>query len=224
MRNTESLTREGRVKVPGTKTPIRYYLLRHGETEYARDSRYGGWSNSPLTESGFRQHQKKVERLSTVTLWAIYTSDLARCTWLAQELGSCHNLSPKILQDLRELDFGEFDGKTYGDVLHEHPEALARWLENPLESSPPGGETLLAFQKRLLRAMQNIQSQVGSIPQDTPLPISIAIVTHGGVIRTLLCQWLEIPIERQWQFKIDPGSIAIIEEYDEGAICCAVNI
>ncbi len=202
---------------------IRYYLLRHGETDFSKEGRYSGWDDAQLTEKGLWQHQQQVATLADTPLSAIYTSDLHRCMQLATDLAKSHDVPLDICRGLRELDFGLLGGKTYAEALREHPEALTRWVEHPAENAPPSGETLQTFGDRLLEAMQEIELQVREAPSDESTPISVAIVTHGGPIRILLCHWLGIPVERQWQFRIDPGSLTIVEQYAEGAICCRVN-
>ena len=205
------------------KTPIRYYLLRHGETDYSRAGCYCGWEDARLTETGLRHHEALVEALADTNLAAIYTSDSYRCTHLAEALARQRQAVVHRLPGLRELNFGVFDGKTYEEVAQEYPEALARWIEEPMYSAPPAGETLDVLCKRLLKALYAIKGQAQKISSHGSCPIPIAVVTHGGPIRVLLCHWLGIPLERQWQLRIDPGSFSITEEYAEGVICCSIN-
>ena len=205
------------------KKPIRFYLLRHGETEHSRAGRYCGWEDAQLTKTGFRHHEALVETLANTHLTAIYASDSYRCIHLAEALASPRQVLVHKLPGLRELNFGEFDGKTYQEIAQEHPEVLARWVAEPVYNAPPGGETLDALWKRLSGALCTIRDEVQKMPLHESNPTPIAVITHGGPIRALLCHWLGIHPERQWQFRIDPGSLSIVEEYAEGAICCSIN-
>ncbi|NMB46485.1 MAG: histidine phosphatase family protein [Firmicutes bacterium] len=203
--------------------PIRYYLLRHGETEYSQAGRYSGWEDARLTDTGLEQHQTMAAALAHTDLAVIYTSDSYRCIHLAQAVAKSRKVGLHKRKGLRELNFGAFGGKTYGEAAAEHPQALARWVAEPVRNAPPHGETLERLWERLLPVLQEVKSEVQELPSTDSICVPVAIVTHGGPIRALLCQWLGIPLPYQWQFRIDPGSLTVVEQYEEGAICCSVN-
>lgn len=213
----------GQAKKPKAKGPIRYYLLRHGETDYSKAGRYCGWEDAKLTETGCKHHQAQVATLGDTPLAAIYSSDSTRTLHLAEALAKPRQMIIHKEKGLRELGFGVFGGMTYSEANKAYPKELAQWVGDPVASAPPGGETLDALWRRLQGTIEAIECQVQGIPWNGVAPRNVALVTHGGVIRVLLCDWLEVPLQYHWRFRIDLGSLTIVERYSEGAICCMVN-
>jgi broad specificity phosphatase PhoE len=210
-------------KRPKVEKGIRYYLFRHGETDYSKASRYCGWEDAKLTEIGYKHHEAQIAVLRDTPLEAIYSSDSTRCLNLAEALARPRKMVIHKEKGLRELDFGIFGGMTYGEAYKAYPKELAQWVEDPVANSPPRGETLKVLWSRLQGAMEAIERQVQGVPGRGLAPRNVALVTHGGVIRLLLCDWLGIPLQYHWRFRIDPGSLTIVERYTEGAICCLAN-
>ena len=210
-------------KRPKVENAIRYYLFRHGETDYSIASRYCGWEDAQLTETGYKHHEAQVELLGDTSLTAICTSDSTRTLHLAEALAKPRKMVIYKYKGLRELDFGGFGGLTYGEANKTYPKELAQWVEDPVANAPPGGETLEGLQSRLQGAMGAIERQVQEISWNSVVPRNVALVTHGGIIRVLLCDWLGVPLRYHWQFRIDSGSLTIVESYSQGAICCLVN-
>lgn len=204
---------------------LRLYLLRHGETESNRKKCYNGWGVSPLTATGCRQNARQVAALAEVKLAAVYSSDRERCLQLARALATPRQLDVQIRAELRELNFGLFENKKYNEVLEKYPEELCRWLKDPVHYAPPGGETLQQLIDRASALLDNIpyQIQSGDRVSDLDEMVSVAVVTHGGVVQALLCHWLGTPLQRYWQYKIEPGSITVVEKYEAGAILCQLN-
>jgi alpha-ribazole phosphatase len=145
-------------------------LFRHGLTEENKRRAYLGWNDSPLCPESMR--------LRTSNRYEHYfSSDLQRCISTAILL--FQNKSLTILQELREMNFGEWEGKTYDDLKED--KLYEKWLSNPLFSSPPGGESFQTFTKRVDTGWKFISQHIISDNHK-----SGAIVTHGGVIRYLL--------------------------------------
>lgn len=155
-----------------------WYLIRHPETEWNRSGRYQGWCDLPLSARGEQQRQELLLRLQGLPpIAAVLSSDLGRCLAVASPLAQRLGCSLLIQPELRELNFGAWEGLTFAQISAQFPEQQARWLANPLLVAPPGGETLQQLQLRVR----------GSL---TPwLSEDVAIVTHGGVIAAIV-QWL----------------------------------
>jgi broad specificity phosphatase PhoE len=108
--------------------------------------------------------------------------------------------------DLREIALGAWEGLTYAEVRDRQPDALAVWQRDPIHGAPPGGETALALQRRVIQAFEHWRRP----EQD----MTMIWVTHGGVISALLCYALGVDLTKRWQFRRDNASIT---ELDMGA-------
>lgn len=101
---------------------------------------------------------------------------------------------------LREINFGEWEGKTYPEVLELFPQEVKMWRECPLEAQVPGGETLQEVLVRMMGALKDICARNEG---------NVVVVTHGGPIRLVLCH---MGAEgAMWQYPVKPGSVTVIE-------------
>lgn len=152
------------------------WLLRHGVTEGPEGFR--GRLDPPLSAQGWAQLRAAVAELPPFAL--ILSSPQQRCArfaeWLAAEQGATLHLEPA----LRELDFGEWEGRSAADLMQEQAEALGRFWADPYAYTPPGGEPVAAFAERVLGAVARWQPRLQERRS--------LIVTHGGVIRLLLAR------------------------------------
>ncbi len=147
-------------------------LFRHGLTEENKRKAYLGWNDSPLCPES--------KKISTSTRYNLYfSSDLPRCITTATILFPDKELN--LLYHLREMNFGKWEGKTYGD-LKEVP-LYQRWLSDPISFSPPEGESFLEFTRRVSMGWEKITEEI--LSQNIQ---RCAIITHGGVIRYLLSE------------------------------------
>lgn len=163
-------------------------LFRHGMTEANKRQEYLGWTDSPLLPvQDFPELPAFYER--------VYSSDLERCRETAKAL--FHDRTPVILPELRELNFGDWEGQTY-EQLKDQP-VYQKWLAEPFKTTPPNGESFPAFTHRVEEAWLKIIRDI----LDQGLRGS-ALVTHGGVIRYLLAQYAS---ERKdfWEWRIPHG-------------------
>ncbi len=189
-------------------------LVRHGTTSWNKERRYLGHADLSLL-SGAEQELKPLrEKLQGQSFAQIYCSDLMRCRQTLQiilpesALTTERSLSamPPIMEPrLRELHFGEWDGKTY-DMLKDV--ALYRaWIDEPQRITPPGGESWVHFVNRLREFRDSlfawrIALEVQPIELNAAPP-SVLVVTHGGVIRQLVC--MLIPGHDFWRLNPKPG-------------------
>lgn len=135
-------------------------LVRHGETDWNADGRLQGHTDRPLNEYGRRQAQQLAEELDGEELEAIYSSDLARARETAEIVGQRLGLPTVLDPDLREKDWGTWEGLTA--VERDRVEFV--------------GESTEAHQERMLRALRRIS-------QRHPGGGRVLVVTHGGSMR-----------------------------------------
>ena len=153
------------------------YLIRNGLTDENLQGKYIGHTDVPLGEDGVRQLQSLCEQYEYPEPEAVFSSPLKRCLKTASVVYPDSEIIP--VNELIECNFGEFEGKT-ADELQDHP-VFPSWLAGETDIEPPFGESNMAFQKRVCECFCKIV--------DGLMKTSIhkaAIVTHGGVIMTLL--------------------------------------
>ena len=135
-------------------------LVRHGETDWNADGRLQGQTDRPLSDFGRRQARKLAEELEGEQLDAIYSSDLSRARETAEIVGQRLGLPVEIDADLREKDWGTWEGLTA--VERDRVEFV--------------GESTQAHQERTLRGLRRIS-------EHHPGEKRVLVVTHGGSMR-----------------------------------------
>jgi len=166
-------------------------LLRHGEVTGGR--KYRGQLDEPLSELGWNQ-------LRTVTgikqPWQqVISSPLKRCAEFSNEFATLHKLPLQITTEFKEISFGLWEGKTADELLQTDNSYTKQYWEDPVNTTPPQGENLLTFEKRVLSGWKNILTEHQGK--------HILLVSHAGVMRMILCHCLGLPLKEL--FKLDIG-------------------
>lgn len=178
-------------------------LIRHGETHYNRDRRYQGHKDTPLTRKGKKQAKDIALRLSNEPLDAIYSSDLKRTRYTAEVINRYHSLMINILPQLREIDFGGWEGKTHDEIQREWKGLLDEWENEPSKIRIPRGESIKDLAERIRSTIKKI---VSNHPDQR-----VAVITHGGPIRIILIDALGLGLDDWWKTIASNGGISIIE-------------
>jgi alpha-ribazole phosphatase len=194
---------------------MRLYLIRHGETDYNRNKRYCGHTDLPLNETGRKQVKGLRERFRNIKINFLYCSDLSRAKETAEIAFPDWKAGINFSSLIRELDFGEWEGLTYEEIIARDEKAYKLWLENPALSTPPNGESLSSLQNRVKQFLQEI---VGKFRDET-----VAVVTHSGPIRVILCDALGIPSNFFWRIAVNSAGVSIIEYFDRKPLVRLVN-
>lgn len=166
-------------------TTTRLWLLRHGEPEDAARGRCYGRLDVGLSGRGRQQAERAAVHLAGESLDAIYASPRKRAAESAGIIAASHACGVRTLADLREIDFGDFEGLTYDEIALRHPGLYRQWMETPTEVRFPNGESFALMRERVSRAV--------SLLLDRHAGRNLAVVTHGGVVRSVLADVLEIP-------------------------------
>ncbi|WP_238600706.1 histidine phosphatase family protein [Metasolibacillus meyeri] len=150
---------------------ITIHLIRHGKTKANMERKYIGHSDEPILPL----RQVDIALQPSV----VYGSDLKRC----QQTAACYfpQVPYRASADLRELHFGQFEMKTYEELKDDL--IYREWINNPLQVTPPNGESFSDFTARVERAIEQIITGPGDY----------TFVVHGGVIRLLLERFLQQP-------------------------------
>ncbi|MGR9117200.1 MAG: histidine phosphatase family protein [Gammaproteobacteria bacterium] len=171
-------------------------LLRHGEA--AGGSYYRGSTDDPLTALGLIQMDRAVAEPGNWT--RVVSSPLIRCLDFAQTFGRQHKLPLLIEPRLKEIHFGDWEGKNADEIIRLWPQALERFYRNPAAHPPHNGEDFLAFRQRVQEAWNDIKTaQRGE---------HILIVTHAGVIRTLFSLLLNLKDQDCFHIQLNHGCLS----------------
>lgn len=155
----------------------------------------------PLSRMGTLQAQRVAKIVPLLEIDAIYSSPLKRSVQTAHVLSKGTNLPVKIDPDLTEFAFGRWQGRTFDEIVKD--KTYHRFLKNPLKTRVPGGETIRDVQKRGLRALRRaIENFPGG---------RLLFVSHGDVIRAIVCHFLRLPLEEFRRLRIDNGSLTALE-------------
>ena len=178
-----------------------FFLLRHGETAWNLQRRIMGRLDIPLNRQGIEQAQRIAKLIPAFDIDAIYTSPLKRAVQTARLLAKGNPLSILLDAGLTELAFGRWAGCYFDDLVHDP--LYHRFLRSPLTTRIPGGETIKDVQRRGLRVMQQAAKQ---IPQGRFL-----FVSHGDVMRAMICHCLRLPLEEFRRLRVDTGSLSVVQ-------------
>lgn len=182
---------------------IKLFLIRHGQTSWNVEGKYQGSCDIELNSTGIQQAELASKYLSRVKFSKIYSSPLKRTMKTANIINGRTEVEIKIDKDLKEVDFGKWEGLKFNEIDKDYHEDYQQWLTDPYNNHPTGGES---FKELTLRTTSAIDSIVAENTDDS----SVAIVTHGGVILSLLVYWLQIPLPR-WKSIIQrQGAINIV--------------
>src|SRR5213082_847248 len=139
-----------------TADPTTTVLLRHGDTRLSPEHRFSGLRDLPLSANGTRQAQAAACRLATgPPIDAVVSSPLRRAVATAAIAAGELGLTAAIDDDLRETDWGDWDGFTLEEIQERWPAAAAAWRRDP-EQAPPGGESFAGTSHRVNRACDRL--------------------------------------------------------------------
>jgi len=169
---------------------VRIVFVRHGLTDWNRESRYQGQTDIELSEDGVRQAEAVGRRLAEEKIHRIYSSDLKRARATAEKIAAHHEISVIVDERLRELSFGEWEGLTFEQITAKWPELQKKWIADPVNFTSPGGESARDLEKRVFLALQDIRKDLielknNASQDESDIPVGV-IVSHGGVIRWLM--------------------------------------
>ena len=186
----------------------RIYLIRHGEVEGAETPRYNGHADVPLSERGISQYHRLKERLATTRITACYTSDLSRCAAGAEIIGARLGLTPVRERNLRELDIGLWEGKSWAELMAEYPLEWRARLADMANYRAPQGESLTDLSSRVMPVVKGIANRhTGE---------EVLVIAHGGTNRVILLNAIGAPLSSLFKIEQDYCCINIVDYYTDG--------
>ena len=164
---------------------MRCYLVRHAQTTWNAENRIQGHSDPPLSALGWAQAQRLGAWLAArPPIAALYTSHLLRSRQTAEAIARHLGQSAAIHEGLAEIQLGQWEGMMPQEVEARFPGLFDEWRQSPSRVRIPEAEPYEEFRRRILTAFASIAALHQADDE-------IVIVSHGGVISTLLAEWLE---------------------------------
>lgn len=182
---------------------MKIYFIRHGKTLWNVEERYIGSTDMSLCRTGIEELQKKW-RASSIKFDFLYSSPMKRCVETAELIFPQSDI--KREPNLRERNFGIFEGKRYGDLKDDIN--FIKFVESKGGFPIPDGESREDFEKRIFLGVKNIISDAEANGGQ-----SLCLVTHGGVIMHLLSN-LSVRGGTIFDYRVENGG-GYITDYDE---------
>ena len=176
------------------------YLLRHSKPDVP-DLTFYGQSDVDVTENEFHKTVSRTkEKMDTSQVETVFSSPLKRCSSLARAIWTDHN---NFITDKRvmELDFGNWELKHLNDI---EPENMEAWTNDFLNARVHGGESHLDLYNRVC----NFWEELIKRPDN-----SMVVVTHGGVIRSLLSRVLQMPLKKGYSLKVHYSELILVRYF-----------
>lgn len=177
-------------------------LIRHGQTNDNVKRFITGWGDEDLNETGCEQARKISARLAGSPISSLYTSPIRRTFSTATIIAEPHGIKPQMLDDLMEINLGEWQGLYDFEVQKGWPELKKQWLTDPSDITIPDGESLKQVTERAIRALETVEAA----NQNN----QAIIVTHDVIIRVLVAYILGVPNSIYRRIEISNASLTII--------------
>lgn len=168
--------------------PLRLYLIRHGETTFSQTGGYCGALDVPLTESGQAMAQAFADAYASLSWEAIYCSPMARTQATAMPMAQATGLVPQLRDGLREINYGEWEGKHKEEVKQARCDDYNHWMTEPAWNAPTGGETAVQIANRAMAVIAEIEEKYREG--------NVLVVSHKATLRIILCSLLGIDLGR----------------------------
>jgi broad specificity phosphatase PhoE len=188
-------------------TITRLYLARHGATALTAEDRFSGAIGVDLSEEGRRQAALLGSRLATEAPEAVYSSPLSRAVETARFAAAPLGLEPVLVDGLREISHGHWEGLARAEAARRYAEEYAAWEEDPFTFAPEGGESGVAVLARALPAIREIVRQHAGR--------RVLVVSHKATIRLVLSSLLGIE-PRGYRDRLDqaPACLNVLDFRD----------
>jgi broad specificity phosphatase PhoE len=184
--------------------PTQLALIRHGEVEAAYQRVFGGRIDMNLSPRGHEQAAALAKWLARQSLNAVYASPMKRVRQTLAPFAGNNEWSKRVvtLDDLREIDFGDWTGLTWEAVSQKFGVSAFQWLSELERGGIANAENAQSYRNRIRRCVgEMLQSHPGE---------NIGVFCHGGVIRTILAGLLDLPLPKMASFEIDYASVTAV--------------
>ena len=184
------------------------YLIRHTQAEGNLYRMMQGHWDGGITALGAAENDLLASRFENIPLDAAYSSDLTRAVLTAEASVRGKGIPVKTDRRLRELDLGPWETQFFGNITHDFPEEVEKFLRRPGEWRVDGAETVYDVEKRAFEALTEIaEAHPGE---------SVAVASHGITIRCLMTKILGLPYSGEELLPIFKNTAVTSLQYENG--------
>lgn len=185
---------------------MQFVLVRHVETEGNVEHRFNGRTESPLTEHGLMMKEKVVCQLVKMhrrkPFDRVLSSPSFRTAIMGEAFSESTGVSLEIDENLREFDFGPFDGLSAEEAAEKEPALWQEWLMDYSTAKLSEKGCFRDFHANLKKWLEKF---------DVALEERVLMFTHGGTLNSLMLNLLDLPLESRWHFAVKTGGIVVID-------------
>ncbi|MEU6197949.1 bifunctional RNase H/acid phosphatase [Streptomyces sp. NPDC047061] len=216
-RTTADTRAASRVATPGWSSapdlgaPATFVLLRHGETPLTPQKRFSGsgGTDPELSPVGREQAQRAAEALARRgTIETILASPLTRTRQTAAAVAERLGLDVTIEEGIKETDFGDWEGLTFGEVRERYPDDLTTWLADPSAHPTGGGESFAETAERIAATRDKLIAAYAGR--------TVLLVTHVTPIKTFVQLALGAPLQSLFRMELSAASLSAVAYYADG--------
>lgn len=193
---------------------MKIILIRHGYTDGNEKGIYQGRLDLNLSEEGINQCKEVEVKLKQLNINAIYCSDLRRAIQSGEIIFPHEKLN--VIEAIREIDFGLWEGLNYKQISVVYKKEFEQFIKDYVNFTFPEGESFKQFYLR-------VEKWLSETIKNHKKGETIAIVSHGGVIKAILCILLGLGKEGFHSFDINSGCYSLIEVFDGIAVLKTLN-
>ncbi|GAA4729595.1 bifunctional RNase H/acid phosphatase [Nocardioides endophyticus] len=192
--------------------PTTVVLVRHGVTPHTLEKRFSGGlasANPGLSDEGRAQIRAVADWLGPLAerVDAVVASPVRRTLESAEILAEALGRPVEVEPGFAEMEFGVWDGMTFGEVGEKYPAELKSWLGS-VDNAPEGGESFTTVQERVLAGLGRLQ--------ETHTGKTVVVVSHVTPIKTLVANAVDAPLEAVFRMELTPASVTVLSYYDDG--------
>jgi probable phosphoglycerate mutase len=176
------------------------YVVRHGESVFNIEGRYGGFIDIPLTPKGLEQAKQLADKLKEISFEIIITSSLMRARQTADIIKLVYDLPLVVSDEFKERNMGVYGGLTKEEILEKYPDLWERNCTRQWNDAPTNGETYKQFDERITKALLSLEKEYSEK--------SVLLVTHGYVSRVINRYYKNLSFDEMHIFDLGNCEIA----------------
>ena len=189
-------------------------MIRHGALDIKYQGCFVGKTDVGLSATGRKQAAAITGPIGNLGAVHVITSPLRRTLETVGIALEPLDQSFDVVSGLREIDFGFWEGKTFAEISMADSSAVEHWSNFDPDFVFPGGEAMASFVKRV----RDLAQRISSDPAET-----VVAVTHGGIIRFLICHYLGLDLRHYLLFDIQHASLSTLNLYDQKGVLTRLN-